>query len=374
MLSDDTGAAGINENFLRSRPDVGYNRPMLQTARPKQKSQPKAPAPEKYLEAFRWMLLTRTFEEKLASMYRGGRITGGVYIGKGQEAISVACGIFLQKGEIFAPLIRDQAGRSAFGEPLVDVARTYLGSRAGPMRGRDGNIHRGKPRDGQLAMISHLGAMVSVVVGSLMAKRGRGEKNFVGLTTIGDGGMQTGASHEGMNIAAVEHVPLVVVATNNHYAYSTPNDREFACANLVDRARGYGFEGYELDGTDLAQCLDVIGTVVNRARAGRPPQLVVASILRLAGHGEHDDFSYVTDDIRKEPFAIDCLKRTEAFIKERELADAETLKRWREEVAEEVENAFSAAQKEPVPSGDEEDWHAISTRDLVDEIGEGESS
>ena len=81
-------------------------------------------------------------------MYRGGLITGGVYIGKGQEAVSVACGIFLQKGDIFAPLIRDQAGRSAFGEPLVDVARTYLGSRTGPMRGRDGNIHRGKPRDG----------------------------------------------------------------------------------------------------------------------------------------------------------------------------------------------------------------------------------
>ena len=365
----DFGITGVKrENFLRSRPDVGYNRPMLQTARPKKKTQSKAPAHEKYLEAFRWMLLTRMFEEKLASMYRGGRITGGVYVGKGQEAVSVACGIFLQKGDIFAPLIRDQAGRSAFGEPLVDVARTYLGSRTGPMRGRDGNIHRGSPRHGQLAMISHLGAMVSVVVGSLMAKRGRGEKNFIGLTTIGEGGMQTGASHEGLNIAAVEHVPLVVVATNNHYAYSTPNDREFACANLVDRARGYGFEGYELDGTDLAQCLDVIGTAVKRARAGRPPQLVVASILRLAGHGEHDDFSYVTDDIRKEPFAIDCLQRTEAFIKERELADAATLQRWREEAAEEVENAFSAAQKEPVPNGEEEDWCAISTRDLVDEI------
>src|SRR5207302_132026 len=219
---------------------------MLQTARPAKKSQPKAPAHEKYLEAFRWMLLTRTFEEKLASMYRGGRITGGVYIGKGQEAVSVACGIFLQKGDIFAPLIRDQAGRSAFGEPLVDVAR------------------------------------------------------------------------------------------------------------------GYGCEGYELHGTDLAACLDVIGTAVKRARAGRPPQLVVASILRLAGHGEHDDFSYVTDDIRKEPFAIDCLQRTEAFIRERELADAGTLQRWREEAAEEVENAFSAAQKEAVPNGDEEDWCAIS--------------
>src|SRR5207244_2891512 len=124
------GTANKGENFLRTGADVGYNRSMLQTARPKKKKAPtKAPVHEKYLEAFRWMLLARTFEEKLASMYRGGRITGGVYVGKGQEAVSVACGIFLQKGNVFAPLIRDQAGRSAFGEPLVDVARTYLGTR-----------------------------------------------------------------------------------------------------------------------------------------------------------------------------------------------------------------------------------------------------
>src|SRR2546430_9023224 len=186
--------------------------------------------------------------------------------------------------------------------------------------------------------------------------------------------MQTGSFHEGMNLAAVEQVPLVVVATNNHFAYSTPNDREFACQALVDRAVGYGFEGHEVDGTDLGACLDIIESAVKRARAGRPPQLVVASILRLAGHGEHDDFSYVTDDIRKEPFAIDCLQRAEAFIKERDLADAETLQRWRQQAAEEVENAFSAAQSEPVPSGDDEDWSAISRRDLVDEIGEGGSS
>src|SRR5437016_391478 len=271
---------------------------------------------ERYLEACRWMLLARILEDKLASLYRGGMITGGVYLGRGQEAVSAACGMFLQKGDVFAPLIRDQAGRSAFGEPLLDVVRTYLGSRQGPMRGRDGNIHRGRPLENQLAMISHLGAMIPVLVGKLLAKRMKGEKGFVGLTTIGEGGMQTGATHEGMNIAAVEHVPLVIVATNNHYAYSTPNNREFACANLVDRARGYGFEGYELDGTDLAQCLDVIGSAVKRARAGRPPQLVVASILRLAGHGDRDDFSYLNGDVRKEPFAIDCLKRAEAFIKE----------------------------------------------------------
>src|SRR5947209_17670849 len=304
---------------------------MLQTAQrtAKSKSQKTAPPHERFLEAFRWMLLARTLEEKLVSLYRGGQITGGVYIGKGQEAVSVACGLFLQKGDIFAPLIRDQAGRSAFGEPLVDVARTYLGSRQGPMRGRDGNIHRGKPRDGQLAMISHLGAMVPVTVGALMAERFRGENGFIGLTCIGEGGMHARSFHEGMNLPAVEQVPLVVVATNNHYAYSTPNEREFACHELVDRAIGYGFEGYTIDGTDLTNCLDVIGGAVKRARAGRPPQLVVASILRLSGHGEHDDASYVTDEIKREPFARDCVKVAEQTIVDLKLIAAETLADWR---------------------------------------------
>src|SRR5262245_23189874 len=198
---------------------------MLQTAQRTAKSKRKKGAPaslgeaaanraarphERFLEAFRWMLLARILEEKLVSLYRGGQITGGVYIGKGQEAVSVACSLFLEKGDIFAPLIRDQAGRSAFGEPLIDVTRTYLGSRLGPMRGGDGNIRRGHPRKSELAMISHLGAMISVTVGTLMAKRFKGEKNFVGLACIGEGGMQTGAFHEGMNIAAVEQVPLVV--------------------------------------------------------------------------------------------------------------------------------------------------------------------
>src|SRR5207247_4390688 len=341
---------------------------MLQTAQRTAKSKAKKATPphDRFLEAFRWMLLARTLEEKLVSLYRGGLITVGVYIGKGQEAVSAACGLFLQKGDIFAPLIRDQAGRSAFGEPLLDVTRTYLGSRQGPMRGRDGNIHRGRPQDNQLAMVSHLGAMISVTVGALMAKRFKGEKDFIGLACIGEGGMQTGAFHEGMNIAAVEQVPLVIVATNNHYAYSTPNDREFACHDLVDRAIGYGFEGYSIDGTDLSACLEVIGGAVKRARAGRPPQLVVAEVLRLSGHGEHDDASYITDEMRRESYAQDCLARAEKTIIEQKLADDKTLSEWRAEAAAKVDEAVSAAQQEAAPEGDQEDWCAISTRDLVD--------
>ena len=351
-----------------------FKRRRAKEKKPEPKAAPQKPGAgkglhDRFVEAFRWMLLTRTLEDKLASLYRGGLITGGVYLGRGQEAVSVACGIFLQKGDVFAPLIRDQAGRSAFGEPLVDVARTYLGSRHGPMRGRDGNIHRGRPQENQLAMISHLGAMIPVVVGKLLAKRMKGEKGFVGLTTIGEGGMQTGATHEGMNIAAVEHVPLVIVATNNHYAYSTPNDRQFACADLVDRAKGYGYEGHTVDGTDLNECLGVIETAVKRARAGRPPQLVVATTLRLAGHGEHDDASYVPPEMKKEPFARDPVERTEKFILEQRLLDHAALQKMRAEIVAEVNEAVATAQQEDAPVGSEEDWAALSTRELIDRPG-----
>src|SRR5678809_1525571 len=126
---------------------------------------------DRYLEAFRFMVLSRILDEKFASLYRAGKIHGGVFIGRGQEALSVAIGQSLQKGDIFAPLIRDQAGRLAFGESPVDAARTYLGSALGPMRGRDGNVHRGRPKEGLLPMISHLGAMISVVDGFLFARK-----------------------------------------------------------------------------------------------------------------------------------------------------------------------------------------------------------
>ena len=150
-----------------------------------------------YAKAYRLILLARILDEKFASLYRMGKIHGGVFLGRGQEALSVAVGLALRKGDVFAPLIRDRAGRLAFGEPLLDSVRTYLGSALGPMRARDGNVHHGRPREGLLAMISHLGAMISVVNGALLAHRFKGVAGTVGATCIGDGGTSTGAFHEG---------------------------------------------------------------------------------------------------------------------------------------------------------------------------------
>src|SRR5438477_991158 len=218
-----------------------------------------------YVKAFRWMLLARVLDDKFSSLYRANKIHGGVFLGRGQEALSVATGIVLRPGDIFAPLIRDAAGRLAFGEPVLDAVRTYLGSPLGPMRARDGNIHRGRPKEGLLVMISHLGAMISVVNGALMARRFKGISGAVGAACIGEGGTSTGAFHEGLNQAAVEKLPLVLVIANNHYAYSTPSSRQFACRSLIDKAVGYGVASHSIDGTDLAACLKVTAEAVQRA-------------------------------------------------------------------------------------------------------------
>ena len=313
------------------------------------------------------MLLARALDDKLASIYRAGKIPGGgVYLGKGQEALSVSVAAHLRPGDIFSPLIRDGAGRLAFGETVVEALRTCLGSSLGPMRGRDGNVHRGRPRDGYFPMISHLGATISVVNGALMARRMKGLTGAVGAACLGEGATSTGAFHEALNQAAVERLPLVLVVADNQYAYSTPNTRQFACRNLADRAAGYGVQGYELDGTQLADCLKVLGQAVERARAGGGPQLVVASLLRLCGHGEHDDASYVDPKLKQSPLGRDALALAETSILENEWVSADELASWHAEAFREVEEGVAQVQREPSPDPYQETWCALAARHLAE--------
>jgi pyruvate dehydrogenase E1 component alpha subunit/2-oxoisovalerate dehydrogenase E1 component alpha subunit len=353
---------------LRDSPGGGYGEavlPMSDRAFQSVAAFVRIPAGE-FVAAYRGMLTARLFEEKISALYRGGKIVGGVYVGRGQEAFSYALGGQLDRelGDVFAGLIRDQAGRTAFGEPLLDAARTYLGKVTGPMHGRDGNIHRGRPREGMPAMISHLGASISVVNGMLMAKRFRGESGHVGGATAGDGATSTGSFHEGLNQAAVERLPLIVAVADNQFAYSTPTSRQYACEDLVDRAVGYGITGYSIDATDLMACLETFRLAIARARAGEGPQLVVGKLLRLSGHGEHDDASYVPDTARSGRFGGDCIALARERILGEGLETNEALEALESEVQDFIEDTFTRAQGEEAPNPLQDDWCALSTRRL----------
>jgi pyruvate dehydrogenase E1 component alpha subunit/2-oxoisovalerate dehydrogenase E1 component alpha subunit len=328
--------------------------------------------PEQRLAHLRWMILARVLDERTLALYKSGELTGNAFLGKGQEALSAAIGMQLRRpqpgavGDLFAPLIRDLAGRLAFGELPIDVTRTHLMKRTGPMRARDGNVHRGDLAKGMLPMISHLGAMVAPVVGVLLARRLRGAlvpgDSCVGVASIGDGGTATGAFHEALNAVAIEKLPFVIVIANNHYSYSTCNDRSFACRDLVDRALGYGLHGSSCDGTDAEDCLAVVGGAIARARRGEGPQLVVATLLRLTGHGSHDDASYVTAELKAR--YGDCLELAQARVLADGLADQATLTRWWDEARDQVNAAVDQTRGEADPDPEEEDWCAYSERDL----------
>jgi pyruvate dehydrogenase E1 component alpha subunit/2-oxoisovalerate dehydrogenase E1 component alpha subunit len=214
-------------------------------------------------------------------------------------------------------------------------------------------------------MISHLGAMIPVVNGMLLARRFQ-KRDGVGATCIGEGGTSTGAFHEALNQAAVEKLPLILIVANNQYAYSTPSSRQFACKNLTDKAIGYGVEAHSVDGTDLADCLKVIGNAVSQARDDKGPQLVVAKLLRLCGHGEHDDASYIDPKLKQSPLGRDCLKMAEEHLLQQKWADAKSIEQWRREFQQTIEEALAKVQREPGPDPFKENWQAISSSRLVE--------
>ena len=311
---------------------------------------------EAALRAYEAMVMARAFDTKASALYKAGKVFGGVFLGRGHEAIAACEAVFLRKGhDVYAPFIREQAGRCVWGDSVLESARTYFGSVEGCMRGRDGNVHWGHPLEGTPAPISHLGAMVAVVAGMMMAKRMQGVTDAVGVACCGDGTTSVGAFHEACNLIAVQKLPVVVVVSNNQFAYSTPNAEEFAC-DLQDRGRGYGMAAHACDGTDFMQ------RAIAAARRGEGPQWVVATTLRMCGHGEHDDSSYIPAELKaayadRDPLAV-ARRQLLALGWLTEQQDADLLARSTDE----VQRLVAQAQKEPPPDPATEDWHATSWR------------
>jgi pyruvate dehydrogenase E1 component alpha subunit/2-oxoisovalerate dehydrogenase E1 component alpha subunit len=206
--------------------------------------------------------------------------------------------------------------------------------------------------------------MISVVNGMLVARRFKKITGTVGATCVGDGATSTGAFHEALNQAAVERLPLVLVVANNQYAYSTPTDRQFACDDLTDKAIGYGVTSHSLDATDLTECLKIVGNAVAQARNGQGPQLVVAKLLRLCGHGEHDDSGYIVPELKNSPLGRDCLKVAEEYFLRQNWTEPGQLAVWRSNTIQEIEEAVAQVQREPAPDPFTEEWRAIASEHL----------
>lgn len=248
--------------------------------------------PEQKIEIYRFLRLNRSLEERLVHLYRQGKVLGGLYRSLGQEATSVGSAYALEKGDVLGPLIRNLGSVLVMGYTPREVLTQHLARAASPSGGKEGTLHFGRPERGVVSSISMLGALVPVMAGVALAARMQG-KRTVAMTYIGDGGTSTGAFHEGLNFAAVQKLPLVVIAENNGWAYSTPIRRQTAAKSLADRAAAYGIPGETVDGNDVLAVYERTRAAVDRARAGGGPTLVEARTYRMKGHAEHDGQAYV---------------------------------------------------------------------------------
>jgi TPP-dependent pyruvate/acetoin dehydrogenase alpha subunit len=249
---------------------------------------------EQKLELYYFMQLTRSLEERLVNLYRQTKVVGGLFRSLGQEADAVGSAYALDrsKGDVLSPLIRNLGSMLVQGARPNEIIKQYMAKGDSPTRGRELNIHYGDLVRGFIGQISHLGDMVPVMAGVTLSFKLR-KQNRVGLVYVGDGATSTGAFHEGINFAAVQRCPLVVVVENNGYAYSTPLSKQTAAKQLVDKAIGYGIAGEQADGNDVIATYEVTKRAVDRARAGGGVTLIELITYRRKGHAEHDNQSYV---------------------------------------------------------------------------------
>jgi TPP-dependent pyruvate/acetoin dehydrogenase alpha subunit len=308
--------------------------------------------PDQMIELYRYLKLTRLVEERIVNLYRQTKVVGGVFRSLGQEATAVGSAYALRPDDFITPIIRDLGSVFVKGIRPRQIFAQYMAKAWGPSGGKDLNVHFGDMDKGFLGPISHLGDMIPVMTGILLAARMQ-KKDIVGLAYIGDGGASTGAFFEGLNFAAVQKLPLVVIAEFNHYAYSTPTSLQTAVRNLAEKSAAFGIPGYIVDGNDVIACYEVTKQAVDYARSGRGAVLIEAKTYRRKGHAEHDDQRYVpAGEIEWWEKHNDPIDRFEKFLLDEKIATKEKLDEITADVMREIDEDCEWAESSPMPEAE----------------------
>ena len=304
---------------------------------------------EQKVEIYRYLLLTRLFDEKTVRLKKQSKLTGGVFTSLGQEATAVGTAFALQKQDFIAPLIRDIGACFVKGILPRTIFLQYFGRRTAPSRATDVQFHFADLENGMVGPISHLGDMIPVMAGILVASRQKGEDR-VAVAYVGEGATSTGAFHEGVNFAGVKNLPLITVIENNGYAYSTPTAEQSACQHFVDKALGYGILGLNVDGNDAIACYEVMKKAADYARSGNGSVIIEAHTYRRKGHAEHDNQAYVPEgEIDSWAEHNDPIDRYERYLLEEEILDHSKIEEMRQSVIEFLDLEAEWAESEPPP-------------------------
>jgi len=308
--------------------------------------------PDAQLKLYYFMKLMREVEDAILRLYQQGKIVGGAYSGNGNEASAVGSAFALEKSDYLFPMHRDMGAHFVKGQSVLNLMLQHLGRDTSLTKGRDGTTHYTDPKLRIYGNISPLGAMIPVAVGVALASKLRNDKT-VAMTYIGDGGASVGEVHEGLMMASVMHLPFVLIIENNHYAYSTPIDKQFLVEKLSDRAIGYGIPGVTVDGTDVLEVFHACKTAVDRARRGEGPTIIESVTMRMQGHAAHDNAWYVPKELLAEWKRKDPLVRFEKKLTDDGIITKSKQESMSADINRQIEDALKIAFERPYPPAEQ---------------------
>ena len=317
--------------------------------KPKPSTKPDAETLQRMLY---YLKLTREAERRIERvLYPQGKIVGGVYVGRGQEAIGVGSALQLMEGDVVLPSHRDFSSFLIRGFSLADVFANWMARADTPTRGRDNTLHIGDVKRGIIPIISPLGGTCPVACGVGMVLKRRGNGN-VALVHLGEGTTSVGQVHEAMNMAGVMKLPVVFICNNNGYAFSTPVEKQFAVKNLSVRGPAYGMPGKTIDGNDVLVVYRAVGEAVARARQGNGPSFLECKTFRMTGHSAHDAAEYVPDRLLQEWAKKDPIQRLEKHLLTQEILTRQQIDDLDRRIQKEIDAAVADAEARALPQGE----------------------
>ena len=327
----------------------------------------KALSDDQLLQFYQAILKPRMIEEKMLVLLRQGKISKW-FSGIGQEAISVGATLALEEDEWIMPLHRNLGVFTTRNMPLHKLFLQWQGRKQGYSKGRERSFHFGTREHHICGMISHLGPQLAIADGVALAHKLRGEGK-VALAFTGDGGTSEGDFHEALNVAAVWDLPVIFVIENNGYGLSTPVNEQYRCSNLVDRAKGYGMEGVQIDGNNLLDVYHTVKGVREYCINHQKPYLIECMTFRMRGHEEASGTKYVPKELFEQWAARDPLVNFEQYLISGDLISRDKVNAIREEIRhyidEELLTGFTVSPLTPDTSEELRDVYAqVLPRDV----------